>query len=105
MKLFLFIQFFFSTAIDFENSEDEVKENIRHQKTIIETIKTQPVSMAKKLRMLRAAKAYIKKHEGELAQSKQAKDIFATYSNWFRNVSDHGIISGGAYGPPESSHR
>lgn len=43
--------------------------------------------MAKKLRMLRTAKSYIKKHEGELAQSKQAKDIFATWSNWFRNVS------------------
>ncbi|XP_028968963.1 transmembrane channel-like protein 3 [Galendromus occidentalis] len=73
------------TAIDFENSEDEVKENIRYHKNIIESVKTQPWSMAKKLRMLRSAKAYIKKHEGELAQSKQAKDIFASYSNWFRN--------------------
>ncbi|XP_022643750.1 transmembrane channel-like protein 3 [Varroa destructor] len=73
------------TAIDFENSEDEVKENIRYHKNMIESIKTQPWSMAKKLRMLRTAKAYIKKHEGELAQSKQARDIFATYSNWFRN--------------------
>lgn len=54
---------------------------------MIENVKTQPWSMAKKLRMLRTAKAYIKKHEGELAQSKQARDIFATYSNWFRNVS------------------
>lgn len=49
--------------------------------------------MAKKLRMLRTAKAYIKKHEGELAQSKQARDIFATYSNWFRNVSELSLIA------------
>ncbi|OQR73549.1 hypothetical protein BIW11_09658, partial [Tropilaelaps mercedesae] len=52
---------------------------------MIESVKTQPWSMAKKLRMLRTAKSYIKKHEGELAQSKQARDIFASYSNWFRN--------------------
>lgn len=88
------MQIFSSTAIDFENSEDEVKENIRFHKNVIETVKVQPWSMAKKLRALRIAKSYIKKHEGELAQSKQAKDIFATYSNWFRNVSYFGSPSG-----------
>ncbi|EEC08501.1 conserved hypothetical protein, partial [Ixodes scapularis] len=30
--------------------------------------------------LCRRAKAYVKKHEGELAQSKQAKDIFAKYT-------------------------
>ncbi|XP_042148896.1 transmembrane channel-like protein 3 [Ixodes scapularis] len=49
-------------------------------KSIIETAKHQPWPMNKKYKMLKRAKAYVKKHEGELAQSKQAKDIFAKYT-------------------------
>ncbi|XP_064459083.1 transmembrane channel-like protein [Ornithodoros turicata] len=70
---------------DMEQTEEEVKENIRMNKNIIDTAKQQPWPMKKKYKMLKRAKAYVKKHEGELAQSKQAKDIFAKYSIFIHN--------------------
>ncbi|CAN7938954.1 unnamed protein product, partial [Ixodes hexagonus] len=65
---------------DLDQTDEEVKENVRMNKSIIETAKHQPWPMNKKYKMLKRAKAYVKKHEGELAQSKQAKDIFAKYT-------------------------
>ncbi|CAL1277667.1 unnamed protein product [Larinioides sclopetarius] len=70
------------TAISMEEEEtpEEVKENMRLNKQIIETIKLQPWRMKKKYKILRKAKAYVRKHEGELAQSKRSKDVFAKYT-------------------------
>ncbi|GBM89198.1 Transmembrane channel-like protein 3 [Araneus ventricosus] len=70
------------TAISIEEEEtpEEVKENMRLNKQIIETIKLQPWRMKKKYKILRKAKAYVRKHEGELAQSKRSKDVFAKYT-------------------------
>ncbi|KAL1428995.1 hypothetical protein MTO96_016737 [Rhipicephalus appendiculatus] len=53
---------------DLDQTEEEVKDNVRMNKSIIETCKNQPWPMNKKYKMLRRAKAYVKKHEGELAQ-------------------------------------
>ncbi|XP_035217133.1 transmembrane channel-like protein 1 isoform X2 [Stegodyphus dumicola] len=73
------------TAISIEEEEtpEEVKENMRLNKQIIETIKLQPWRMKKKYKILRKAKAYVRKHEGELAQSKRSKDVFAKYRLWW----------------------
>lgn len=38
------------------------------------------------VQVLRKAKLYIKKHEGELKQSKQAKDIMAKYRSYMEKV-------------------
>ena len=38
------------------------------------------------LQVLRKAKLYIKKHEGELKQSKQTKDIMAKYRSYMEKV-------------------
>lgn len=42
--------------------------------------------MCLSLQVLRKAKLYIKKHEGELKQSKQAKDIMAKYRSYMEKV-------------------
>ncbi|XP_075526894.1 transmembrane channel-like protein 1 [Dermacentor variabilis] len=70
---------------DLDQTEEEVKENVRMNKSIIETCKNQPWPMNKKYKMLRRAKAYVKKHEGELAQSKQARDVLAKYTILLNN--------------------
>ncbi|XP_054713583.1 LOW QUALITY PROTEIN: transmembrane channel-like protein [Uloborus diversus] len=78
------------TAISIEEEEtpEEVKENMRLNKQIIETIKLQPWRMKKKYKILRKAKAYVRKHEGELAQSKRSKDVFAKYTLlWSRGLN------------------
>ncbi|RWS08508.1 transmembrane channel-like protein 3 [Dinothrombium tinctorium] len=60
-------------------TDEEILETLRAHKQIVANIKTQNWPMHKKLKILRRAKLYIKKHEGDLKQSKQAKDIVATY--------------------------
>ncbi|GFS58876.1 transmembrane channel-like protein 2 [Nephila pilipes] len=77
------------TAISIEEEEtpEEVKENMRLNKQIIETIKLQPWRMKKKYKILRKAKTYVRKHEGELAQSKRSKDVFAKYTLLWSRVS------------------
>nr|XP_037284135.1 transmembrane channel-like protein 2 [Rhipicephalus microplus] len=70
---------------DLDQTEEEVKDNVRMNKSIIETCKNQPWPMNKKYKMLRRAKAYVKKHEGELAQSKQARDVLAKYTILLNN--------------------
>ncbi|RWS23418.1 transmembrane channel-like protein 3 [Leptotrombidium deliense] len=57
-------------------------ETLRAHKQIIANIKTQCWPMNRKMKILRRAKLYIKKHEGDLKQSKQAKDIVATYRSF-----------------------
>ncbi|XP_055947083.1 transmembrane channel-like protein [Argiope bruennichi] len=69
-----------AVSIEEEETPEEVKENMRLNKQIIETIKLQPWRMKKKYKILRKAKAYVRKHEGELAQSKRSKDVFAKYT-------------------------
>ncbi|GFY43330.1 transmembrane channel-like protein 2, partial [Trichonephila inaurata madagascariensis] len=69
-----------AVSIEEEETPEEVKENMRLNKQIIETIKLQPWRMKKKYKILRKAKTYVRKHEGELAQSKRSKDVFAKYT-------------------------
>ncbi|XP_046920657.2 transmembrane channel-like isoform X2 [Dermatophagoides farinae] len=60
-------------------TEEEISETIRAHKQIIATMKHQNWPMYRKLKILNRAKHYIKKHEGELKQSKQAKDLVAKW--------------------------
>ncbi|XP_023232918.1 transmembrane channel-like protein 2-B isoform X1 [Centruroides sculpturatus] len=63
-----------------EVTEEEILENIRLHKELIESIRYQPWRMKKKYKSLRQAKTYVKKHEGELMQSKKSGDIFTKYT-------------------------
>lgn len=38
------------------------------------------------MQVLRRAKMYLKKHEGDMKQSSQAKDILATYRSYIEKV-------------------
>ncbi|KAG8185208.1 hypothetical protein JTE90_025880 [Oedothorax gibbosus] len=69
-----------AVSVEEEETPEEVKENMRLNKQIIETIKMQPWRMKKKYKILKKAKAYVSKNEGELAQSKRSKDVFAKYT-------------------------
>ncbi|GAB6023369.1 hypothetical protein CHUAL_008165 [Chamberlinius hualienensis] len=67
-----------------ELTEEQMFENIKVHKELIEQVKKQPWKMRKRLKIVRKAKAYVRKHEGELvqrlAQSKNTKDVMARYS-------------------------
>ncbi|XP_054167274.1 transmembrane channel-like protein [Oppia nitens] len=64
---------------DDEYTEEQISETIRAHKQIITNMRSQHWPMHRKLKVLNRAKRYIKKHEGDLKQSKQAKDMVAKY--------------------------
>ena len=68
-------------------TEEEIIETLKAHKQIIANIKTQQWPMHRKLRILRRAKLYIKKHEGDLKQSKQATDIMIRYRTYIEKVT------------------
>ncbi|XP_066151559.1 transmembrane channel-like protein [Euwallacea fornicatus] len=67
-----------------EVTQEEIFENIKLHKEVLSNVKMQPWSMRKKLKLVVQAKAYIKKHEGQLherlAQSHSTKDMLATWN-------------------------
>ncbi|KAF7284667.1 hypothetical protein GWI33_021851 [Rhynchophorus ferrugineus] len=67
-----------------EVTQDEIFENIKLHKEVLSNVKMQPWNMRKKLKLVLQAKAYIKKHEGQLqerlAQSHSTKDMLARYN-------------------------
>ncbi|XP_022253644.1 transmembrane channel-like protein 3 [Limulus polyphemus] len=75
---------------DADMTDEEILENMRLYKQVIESIKNQPWRMKTKYKTLRRAKAYVNKHEGELVHSKRSKDIVAKYklllSKWFQRL-------------------
>ncbi|CAG2176665.1 unnamed protein product [Oppiella nova] len=82
-------QAFVETAISMGDdpfTEEEISETIRAHKQIISTMRSQHWPMHRKLKVLNRAKHYIKRHEGELKQSKQAKDMVAKYKVYVDRV-------------------
>ncbi|XP_060065749.1 transmembrane channel-like protein 3 [Ylistrum balloti] len=58
---------------DFDDSSDDnedIYENIKLQKGIIESVRYQPWRMSKKLTLTSCAKSYLEKHEGQLSRSR-----------------------------------
>ncbi|CAH1389370.1 unnamed protein product, partial [Nezara viridula] len=71
-----------SGEISIEDDEQEqIFQNMRIHKEVVAHIKYQPWPIQKKLRLVQAAKSYIKQHEGQiqerLAQRRSARDILA----------------------------
>ena len=50
----------------------------------------QKFNQSQMIQALRHAKAFMKKHEGDMKQSSQAKDILATYRTYIEKVSKSG---------------
>lgn len=76
----------YSTAINIENdgiSQEQILENIRLHKEVLGSVRQQPWSIRRKMKLVQQAKEYVKKHEGELqerlAMSKSTRDILARF--------------------------
>lgn len=85
-----------STAITVEDSvqaatQEQIFENIKIHKEVLQYVKLQPWDMRKKLKLVIQAKAYIKKHEGalqeRLAHSGSTKDRLARFYIYFLKVN------------------
>lgn len=72
-------------------TQEQIFENIRLHKEVLSNVKLQPWTMRRKIKLVQQAKAYVKKHEGELqerlAMSKSTKDILARFNIWLIKVS------------------
>lgn len=64
-----------------DSTQEQIFENIRVHKEVLQQVKWQPWSMKRKLKLVQQAKSYIARHEGELqerfASAKSTKDIVA----------------------------
>lgn len=77
---------FRSTAINIEDagiSQEQIFENIRLHKEVLGSVRQQPWSIRRKMKLVQQAKEYVKKHEGQLqerlAMSKSTRDILARF--------------------------
>jgi succinate dehydrogenase/fumarate reductase flavoprotein subunit len=65
-------------------TQEQIYENLHLHKEVLSSVKQQPWAMHRKLRLVQQAKAYVKRHEGELqerlAQSKTTRDILASFN-------------------------
>lgn len=84
----------YRTGISVEDgtTQEQIFENIRLHKEVLSNVKFQPWTMRRKIKLVQQAKAYVKRHEGELqerlAQSKSTKDILARFNIWLVKVSE-----------------
>lgn len=94
----------YSTAVSVEGSggadasvlpcavvpQEQILENLRVHKEVLSGVKMQPWGMRRKLRLVRQAKTYVKKHEGQLherfANSHNTRDIMARFNLWMLKV-------------------
>lgn len=70
-------------------SEEAISYRIKWCRENIVQLKRQTWPMEKKLQVLKASKMFIKQHQGELKQSKQAKDVIASTSAFFERYWRH----------------
>ncbi|XP_037945139.1 uncharacterized protein LOC119677740 [Teleopsis dalmanni] len=66
-----------------ESTQEQIFENIRIHKEVIQSVKLQPWPMRKKLKLVRQAKTYVARHEGALqerfAMSRSTRDLWARF--------------------------
>ncbi|XP_031618475.1 uncharacterized protein LOC116337754 isoform X2 [Contarinia nasturtii] len=66
-----------------DSTKEQIFENIRLHKEVLQSVKMQPWSMRRKLRLVRQAREYIARHEGALqerfAMSRSTKDLWARF--------------------------
>ncbi|ETN66260.1 hypothetical protein AND_001913 [Anopheles darlingi] len=63
--------------------QEKLFETIRLHKEVLQTVKLQPISMKRKLRLVQQAKSYITRHEGALQEhftSRTARSLMAQFS-------------------------
>lgn len=76
--------------------EQQVFEKLKLHKEVLGATKYQPWPLRKKIKLVKQAKSYVRKHEGalqeRLAQSKSTKDILTQVSIYLTNVSYYYLI-------------
>lgn len=77
-------------------TQDQLYENIRLHKEIIQSVKLQPWSLSKKYKIVQKAKQYVSRHEDTLqerfALSGNTKDLYARFKIVLADVSRHLFI-------------
>ena len=86
-----------STAISLDDgtnqdsTQEQIYENIRLHKEVIQSVKYQPWSIRRKLKLVRQAKTYVARHEGALqerfAMSRSTRDLWARFKILMAAVS------------------
>lgn len=78
------------------NTQEQLYENIRLHKEIIQSVKLQPWSLSKKYKIVQKAKQYVSRHEDTLqerfALSGNTKDLYARFKILLADVSFHSIF-------------
>lgn len=73
------------------NTQEQLYENIRLHKEIIQSVKLQPWSLSKKYKIVQKAKQYVSRHEDTLqerfALSGNTKDLYARFKILLADVS------------------
>lgn len=71
-------------------NQEQIFENLKLHKEVLSGIKQQPWPLRHKIKLIRQAKTYIRRHEGvlqeRLAQSRSTKDIIARLSLFITKV-------------------
>lgn len=71
-------------------NQEQIFENLKLHKEVLSGIKQQPWPLRRKIKLIRQAKTYIRRHEGvlqeRLAQSRSTKDIIARLSLFITKV-------------------
>lgn len=66
-----------------DSTQEQIFENIRIHKEVLQQVKWQPWTMKRKLKLVQQAKTYIAQHEGELqerfASSRSYRDIMQRF--------------------------
>lgn len=81
-----------STVISMEESgnQEQIFENLKLHKEVLGGVKQQPWPLRRKIRLVRQAKAYVRRHEGalqeRLAQRRSTKDVIARVSLFVTQV-------------------
>lgn len=66
-----------------DSTKEQIFENIKLHKEVLQSVKLQPWTMRRKLRIVKQAKEYVARHEGALqerfAMSRSTKDLWARF--------------------------
>ncbi|XP_033758048.1 transmembrane channel-like protein 3 [Pecten maximus] len=80
------IQKMYDDFDDSSDDEEDIYENIKLQKGVIESVRFQPWRMAKKFRLISFAKSYVEKHEGQLSRGRGYQEKGARAWRQFRRL-------------------
>jgi len=69
------------------DSQEQIMENLKLHKEVLWGVKQQPWGMRKKLKLVRQAKTYVKRHEGQLQQRRATRDFLARFNLFLLKVS------------------